>query len=48
VPVNALELRQTWDEEWQGLGARDESAEKISESIDALRKAVLQALRQLD
>ena len=48
VPGNALQLRQTWDKEWQGLGSRDESAEKISESIDALRKAVLQALRQLD
>ena len=48
VPINALKLRETWDEEWQGLGSRDESAEKISESIDALREAVLQALRQLD
>jgi len=48
VPTDALGLRQTWDSEWQGLGSNDESAENISESIDTLRGAVLQALRQLD
>ena len=48
VPIDALALRQTWNSDWQGLGSNDESAENISESIDSLRGAVLQALRQLD
>ena len=48
VQLRALELRQTWDDEWAGLGSADDSAEKISAAIDAMRGDVLHALRQLE
>jgi hypothetical protein len=37
-----------WQENWSGLGASDEAAAKISDSIDTTRTDVLQVLAQLD
>jgi len=41
-------LVEIWQENWAGLGASDEAASKISESIDTTRNDVLQVLAQLD
>ena len=48
VPGHAMSLHEVWESEWRGLGESDESAERISTSIDALRDSVLGALRDLD
>jgi hypothetical protein len=44
----AAGLVEVWQENWSGLGASDEAASKISDSIDTTRNDVLQVLAQLD
>jgi len=48
VPTTASKLMATWEAEWEGLGTSDDSAERISASIDDLRSDVLAALKGLD
>lgn len=48
APSRASALKAVWEKEWDGLGERDEAAERISDAIDELRVAVLEALRQLE
>jgi hypothetical protein len=48
VPASADSLLATWEDNWQGLGSDDDSAERISASIDGLRREVLMTLKSLD
>ncbi len=41
-------LVEVWQENWSGLGASDEAASKISDSIDKTRSDVLRVLADLD
>ena len=47
VPDAADRLLATWEQNWQGLGSDDASAERVSGAIDALRREVLMALQSL-
>ncbi|MDH4049424.1 MAG: hypothetical protein OEW68_11520 [Gammaproteobacteria bacterium] len=42
------ELVAIWNDNWSGLGASDDSAEKVSAAIDSCRDDVLMALAALD
>lgn len=41
-------LVRVWQENWSGLGTSEQSASRISESIDATRRDVLRVLAELD
>ena len=45
---STVSLVETWQQNWSGLGASDDAASKISDSIDRTRSEVLGVLAELD
>jgi hypothetical protein len=41
-------LADSWEQNWQGLGKRDESVALIDTALDGLRADILEALAELD
>ncbi|MDH3303608.1 MAG: hypothetical protein OEM50_00145 [Gammaproteobacteria bacterium] len=48
VLPNAGELQQEWDKNWQGLGPKRDSYERIIDAIAAVRKDTHALLQSLD
>jgi len=47
LPDEAAKLKKVWQENWEGLGADDSSAVKITETISSMRKTVKARLKTI-